>query len=88
METGSTTQQEHLELLELMIAGCKGLDLKSKKVTNFVLSNSYLIESLARSIVTTTGEGNVDQDEAMTVCSCAEMIKFLSGLNAYLSDRV
>lgn len=78
----------NLDLLTLATAGAKSLELDRERTENLVQYNSYVIESLAGSIEATTCEGEVDQDQAMSALSCAQMIKFLSGLNAYLSDSV
>jgi hypothetical protein len=88
MGTEVINKVDKLDLLELAIAGCKTVEFDIESVKNFVQSNSYLIAALAKSIEVTTFEGDVDQDEAMTVLSNAEMIKFLSGLNAHLSASV
>ncbi len=76
-----------LGLLELAIAGVNTVELDVENVKDSVEYNSYLIESLARAIEGITIQGGVSDDEALTTLSCAEVIKFLSGLNAYLVDR-
>jgi hypothetical protein len=79
-------EKVELDLLDLAVKGSDGVEISREKALSFIQTNNYLIESLSRGIVEATAMGGVEHIDVMSVFSTAEMVKFLSGLNAHIAD--